>query len=135
MAHDWFFPELGLFEKKERRLAFRQARKEEQAAPGGRLRIGLSFLPLVGVVFGNSLDLFGGAAFGRGGLQGLFFGFVGLLVALPAMSRTRAIMRASLRRQLAARERCVECGYSLTGNISGVCPECGHRVATVDRPE
>ncbi len=23
---------------------------------------------------------------------------------------------------------CVECGYNLTGNISGVCPECGNRI-------
>lgn len=26
--------------------------------------------------------------------------------------------------------RCLECGYSLTGNLSGVCPECGAPVAT-----
>ncbi len=24
--------------------------------------------------------------------------------------------------------RCVECGYNLTGNVSGVCPECGERI-------
>jgi len=23
---------------------------------------------------------------------------------------------------------CVECGYNLTGNVSGICPECGERI-------
>ena len=23
--------------------------------------------------------------------------------------------------------RCIKCGYDLTGNVSGVCPECGER--------
>jgi hypothetical protein len=27
------------------------------------------------------------------------------------------------------RGQCLTCGYSLTGNISGVCPECGTQVA------
>lgn len=27
---------------------------------------------------------------------------------------------------------CRECGYTLTGNVSGVCPECGTRVARGD---
>ena len=27
--------------------------------------------------------------------------------------------------------RCPACGYSLTGNVSGVCPECGTRVGGV----
>jgi hypothetical protein len=26
--------------------------------------------------------------------------------------------------------RCVECGYDLTGNVSGACPECGEEVPT-----
>jgi hypothetical protein len=26
------------------------------------------------------------------------------------------------------RDLCVNCGYSLTGNTSGVCPECGERI-------
>ena len=29
------------------------------------------------------------------------------------------------------RGRCLECGYNLTGNVSGVCPECG---VSVERP-
>jgi len=34
----------------------------------------------------------------------------------------------ALRRQRRAKGLCVRCGYDLTGNVSGVCPECGrHR--------
>jgi len=47
---------------------------------------------------------------------GLFFGSHGLV---RLWSRLRY---AGLRRQLGL---CVRCGYDLTGNVSGVCPECG----------
>ena len=30
-----------------------------------------------------------------------------------------------LRRERKAKGLCVACGYDLTGNVSGVCPECG----------
>ena len=33
-----------------------------------------------------------------------------------------------VRQQLSG--RCAECGYDLTGNVSGVCPECGTRRAS-----
>ena len=33
-----------------------------------------------------------------------------------------------LRRQRRAMGLCVRCGYDLTGNVSGVCPECGNTV-------
>lgn len=32
---------------------------------------------------------------------------------------------ALLRRERLALGQCVRCGYDLTGNVSGVCPECG----------
>ena len=31
------------------------------------------------------------------------------------------------RRDRMKRGKCLHCGYSLTGNVSGVCPECGRR--------
>jgi hypothetical protein len=37
-----------------------------------------------------------------------------------------------LRRKRSERGQCVECGYSLAGNVSGVCPECGRRVEKPD---
>jgi hypothetical protein len=33
--------------------------------------------------------------------------------------------------RLRAENRCIYCAYSLTGNISGVCPECGSRCGPV----
>lgn len=34
----------------------------------------------------------------------------------------------SIRRRWAALHRCLRCGYDLTGNVSGICPECGRPV-------
>lgn len=36
------------------------------------------------------------------------------------------------RRRLIACGACMKCGYDLTGNVSGVCPECGQRVLGTD---
>jgi hypothetical protein len=30
------------------------------------------------------------------------------------------------------RDACLNCGYNLTGNISGMCPECGERIPLTD---
>jgi len=52
--------------------------------------------------------------------------FVALLFGtLPA----RAARRMVLRRHRQSAGHCRSCGYDLTGNISGVCPECGKAVA------
>ncbi|HXE51970.1 MAG TPA: hypothetical protein VN541_03100 [Tepidisphaeraceae bacterium] len=34
-------------------------------------------------------------------------------------------LQGRAKRYLIARHRCARCGYDLTGNTSGVCPECG----------
>jgi len=46
-----------------------------------------------------------------------------LLTVYPSI----AFIRGPLRRYRRRRKRglCVRCGYNLTGNVSGVCPECG----------
>ncbi len=45
-----------------------------------------------------------------------------LFIAYP----TRAFIRGPLRRwRRSRRGECLACGYNLTGNVSGVCPECG----------
>lgn len=49
--------------------------------------------------------------------------FLLYVTALP-----RRIMRERRRRRLAGGQ-CLICGYDLTGNVSGVCPECGRSVA------
>jgi hypothetical protein len=51
----------------------------------------------------------------------LFWTFVtALLPAWALRHRLRRLPRQSAR-------RCLHCGYDLTGNVSGVCPECGTR--------
>lgn len=37
---------------------------------------------------------------------------------------------ARIRRGRRERGECLHCGYNLTGNVSGACPECGERTAT-----
>jgi hypothetical protein len=57
-------------------------------------------------------------AFGRAALVfGLILAPVALFVLLeiPALRRDRRWRRGL----------CARCGYDLTGNVSGVCPECG----------
>jgi uncharacterized paraquat-inducible protein A len=39
--------------------------------------------------------------------------------------RARSIMRRKLQHRRRAMGCCIKCGYLLTGNVSGVCPECG----------
>lgn len=59
------------------------------------------------------------------------------LVAVPAISAiaTHNVIAGPLRR--ASRRKsptCIKCGYNLTGNISGVCPECGTACEEDARP-
>ena len=46
-----------------------------------------------------------------------------LAALLPAGRATGWLWRRGLRRRREG--RCRQCGYDLTGNVSGVCPECG----------
>lgn len=46
--------------------------------------------------------------------------------ALMAGYATSTLVSTALRRRRLRRVgKCVRCGYDLTGNVSGVCPECG----------
>ena len=45
----------------------------------------------------------------------------GVALILPVISLRRQVIARKRRRSLS----CVACGYSLTGNTSGICPECG----------
>ena len=48
-----------------------------------------------------------------------------LLLAYPAIAFIRGPYRRHRRRK---KGLCLKCGYNLTGNTSGVCPECGERI-------
>jgi hypothetical protein len=49
---------------------------------------------------------------------------VGAALAILAIRRARHVREMQRRAG-----RCVACGYDLTGNISGICPECGTKVS------
>lgn len=51
--------------------------------------------------------------------------------AVPAASWARRKARARQRSRRRARSLCLSCGYDLTGNISGVCPDCAQAVGTL----
>lgn len=54
-----------------------------------------------------------------------------IFVAYPMLwLTTHGPLRRYRRRR---RNQCVKCGYDLTGNVSGVCPECGHRTSPYRR--
>ena len=57
------------------------------------------------------------------------YGFYPLALAVAVWSTRRGIRRR-LRVQLVASGIliCIPCGYNLTGNVSGVCPECGTEI-------
>ena len=73
---------------------------------------------------------------GPGG-AGHFFAFPLALLILPALPLP-LIWRAMRGRWKADRRRrlgqCAACGYSLAGNSSGVCPECGKAILTTETP-
>jgi hypothetical protein len=48
-----------------------------------------------------------------------------LFLILPLVRFGILPLRSGLRARRARRGGCSICGYNLTGNISGVCPECG----------
>ncbi len=52
-----------------------------------------------------------------------------LLFVLFVVAPTALLLRGPVRRwRRRKRNLCVLCGYNLTGNTSGVCPECGKRI-------
>lgn len=55
------------------------------------------------------------------GIGAPFWGVAVLLSAYPAWVLQRGPLRRRRRRR---RGLCVACGYNLTGNVSGICPEC-----------
>jgi hypothetical protein len=55
------------------------------------------------------------------------------LWAVCTLIATACALLAYLERRARQRHRsasgcCIRCGYNLTGNVSGVCPECGERI-------
>jgi len=58
--------------------------------------------------------------------------FIAMVAAiLPAMRLYRLLRRLNLARRLRRQPLCASCLYDLTGDVSGVCPECGTKVSSI----
>ncbi len=57
--------------------------------------------------------------------------FWAIIAAFGAYPLTIYVRRRLVRRRRARMHLCEKCGYSLTGNTSGVCPECGIKLVEV----
>jgi rRNA maturation endonuclease Nob1 len=51
-----------------------------------------------------------------------------IVAAIALFLSARWLITDKLRRARRKRGHCVPCGYDLTGNESGACPECGEKV-------
>jgi hypothetical protein len=65
-------------------------------------------------------------------LQAPFWLLGTVLLLYPAWALTARTFRRLYRRKTG---RCLGCGYDLTGNVSGVCPECGTPVPDARTPK
>lgn len=132
-----FFPELNRFDGPAgRRRAWRNALREcvlmKQLWPYVLAFVWFFVLPLVGILGYQALRMYHGQinnahefclAFVPGGLAPI--GAMAVVIYFP-----RSKIRKHLRRQLnkLGIPTCMECGYDLAGNTSGVRPECGSSI-------
>jgi hypothetical protein len=85
---------------------------------------------IVKPVPGWNLAKYGRTRVGGGGSVP-YWALAALLCIVPAVALARGYRR--YRREGA--NRCLTCDYDLTGNISGVCPECGTRISAENRSD
>jgi hypothetical protein len=62
-------------------------------------------------------------------LQRFLFWPILILLWCPAIYAWLKGRRQNRRNKRIALGLCLDCGYDLTGNVSGTCPECGGKVA------
>lgn len=60
--------------------------------------------------------------------HGMFPFLLGVWNIITVLGIKRRKRNAAYRKQLMAAGRFCRCGYDLTGNVSGVCPECGESI-------
>jgi hypothetical protein len=96
----------------------------------GSLGAGIRGRRLVGwVISGTMIN----AGFDAALVMGIFDGWLWPTVVIAGIGAFIAALhvvgsRASLKLRFAAGAACRECGYDLTGNLSGRCPECGRAI-------
>lgn len=128
------FPELDRFPtRRARKKAWRRARDQSWNRPAGFVYVAcLLFLLLAAAVVAIRFYIrphFGAVWVDRSKhivLYSLLFGYPSLVAVM-----LRRRIRSGLRRELVQSgvPTCLSCGYDLTGNESGVCPECGTRAS------
>ncbi len=70
--------------------------------------------------FGYSTSAFG--LYENYSVRAPFWAIMLLFASYPTLAFLRGPLRRQRRRK---RNECIHCGYNLTGNLSGTCPECG----------
>jgi len=78
------------------------------------------------------LPAFGNTTFPAG--PRTFLIVIPIWLPLLMVATLTGFLRARDRRRHARPGDCRACGYNLTGNTSGKCPECGMALQSVDRP-
>ena len=129
--HVW--PELSRLESKEREEAWLKATRS-QVVRWPTVGFVVAAITLVWLIEGALLEV----AFHVGNLELSRYReysvslstFVILFVGVPLFCRRRIAM--DLRRQLIEKGEpiCLQCGYDLTGNLTGSCSECGAAIET-----
>lgn len=71
---------------------------------------------------------FAGITFARGGRHVQQISVPLWVIVLLSGSVSLSLKLLSARHRLTKDKSCDSCGYNLTGNVSGVCPECGKRI-------
>lgn len=123
----WLYPELSLFPTPEsRKIGWRAARKVILASPRYWLGSILSSILFITVIIniGKLVPL-------RGVVDALLFSITLTAVhsvVLFSLIVPLAAVRRRLREALVEIDIpiCIQCSYSLIGNVSGKCPECGY---------
>ena len=59
--------------------------------------------------------------------------FIAPIIAIVALLTTTVYLAKTLPDKLVPEGCCANCGYNLTGNVSGVCPECGLSISETDQ--
>jgi predicted RNA-binding Zn-ribbon protein involved in translation (DUF1610 family) len=77
------------------------------------------------------------ANYARSGAN-VLLGFLGLMTLEPFFVLVRKCISCDIyfhKKEIWTRPgECINCGYNLTGNTSGVCPECGRRLTQPPNP-
>ena len=119
------FPDLARLATSEQQVA---AYNLAQLSLGWRRHAGAYFVLVLVLVLTTAIMLSGIMARWRSAYPIIWIGLgAGALVWGFDWYVVRHLTRRAIRTELNRRSLpvCVHCGYDLTGNVSGVCPECG----------